>query len=714
MQFQKLVRGLLVLALCLVAGCSQEPPADTISYLDLLQLQADAVRTLSTETPGARLVSSYDPSGGNDDHTHFLRNGPSGWKVLADLQGPGYVSRAWFTGSKDGKKRIRFYFDGEKEPSLETTLEDWCGGQEPFTQPLAAYEPYCWFSWLPIPFKKSLVIMEEAPVEGEKLYYQISYNRLPDGKTIDSFSLPLNEETLAAIAQLKQAWLEPAAVVQAAESNTVELAPMTSATALELTGPATILSLHFQPDISGLESVVAQESLLRALTVKIYWDDHSEPSVDVPLGAWCGSMWSRMRYQSRYFGMASNTLHISFPMPFKRASRIVLHNAGTMPCSVAVTAAVNQGVAEGLYFHSGWRKSASSSLGQSHEVLTTTGSGRYVGCLLGVRSLDRSWWVLEADELMFVDGETEPSWKGTGLEDYFNGGWYYGNALAAPFHGIVFKAPFRTVQYRLHPLDPVEFKTSFQMTFERGPKQASRASFESVSYYYLDAPHAANSDVGRLSVHPEADPFRNQTLMTEVNNRERLGDYSGARDAVVAYLEDFSDVPFKADLLKRIEHYEHGEHIADGTGLLGVYANMPVVAYIDGVAVGQFGHPNGMQFLDVAIKPGRHVFALEAGRQNYPDWVQAGLKVGDTIIGTDSSWKMSFTPAPGWNQLSFDDSNWKELGGTWVKGPPEVPYIFSAPHPHIDLQSRPWGIRPSSPWPAHANKVYYRKVFTSH
>lgn len=83
-----------------------------------------------------------------------------------------------------------------------------------------------------------------------------------------------------------------------------------------------------------------------------------------------------------------------------------------------------------------------------------------------------------------------------GLEDYFNGGWYYGNVLTRPFHGVLFIAPFRTVQYRVHQTDPVDFQSAVSVYSERGPDHASHGWMESVSFYYLDAPARAHSMPG--------------------------------------------------------------------------------------------------------------------------------------------------------------------------------------------------------------------------
>lgn len=685
------------ISLFLLTGCGG-PKGEPVSHEELIRRLIDPAQMYDLDRPGAQIVTSYDRTGGNNDYGNFLKDGPDGWKILADLKGPGYVSRFWFTGSKDGSKKIRFYFDGEKSPSIETTMDEWCGKKEPLTLPMAGYEPYCWFSWLPVPFQKRLVIMEQAPVRDEKLYYQIAYNALPAGQTVESFKLPLASEAVAAIDEVKARWNARTASVKP-EPGKQNL--------LELQGPGLIQELRFTPDWAGFSSPAAIEKALRETIVRVYWDGNVAPSIEAPLGALCGSMWSRTRFQSVYFGMTNETLSLRFPMPFK--SSAVVETAG--PAPVTVTAVTEKTPASGGYLHSGWKKSAAQDAGRPHTILRTSGSGKYAGCILGVRSLDPSWWVLEGDELITVDDETTPGWKGTGLEDYFNGGWYYGNALASPLNGVVFKAPFRIVQYRIHQADPVAFTNSFHMTFERGPDQASHASFESISFYYLNRPQAADSDVGKQPAHPDPDPLSKLTLMTEVNDRERLGDTAAAQDTIKAYLEEFKDTSFAPQLLKRLENYRSGETIPDGYALLGVYANMSATVFLDGTVIGRFGDPQAMQFKTVSLAPGRHVLAVQTARQNYPDWLQVALKYKNRITGTDGSWKFSFNQENNWTSADFNDSSWEALT-SWVKGPPEEPYVFCEPNEHPDMQSIPWGIRPAKDWPANARLVFYRKVFT--
>ena len=92
------------------AGCGERPAGEAVTVALLAERLADPLELARLDRPGTEMHSSYDRTGGNNDYGTFLRDSQTpGWKVLADLKGPGYVSRVWFTGAKDGyPHRFRF------------------------------------------------------------------------------------------------------------------------------------------------------------------------------------------------------------------------------------------------------------------------------------------------------------------------------------------------------------------------------------------------------------------------------------------------------------------------------------------------------------------------------------------------------------------------------------------------------------------------------
>lgn len=710
----------IVVVVVLLSGCGRFRQSPTLSYRQILDQMADLALIADLSTPGSIMFSSWDRTGGNNDFGNYLKDGPKGWKVLAEVNGSGYISRFWCTGSKNGDKRIRIYVDDDRKPAIETTLNAWFG-RAGFTEdlPLRGYEPYCWFSWLPVSFSRSLTVMQEAPVGDEKLYYQINVNLLPEGQIAESWNSSLIEDAdiRSRLDRLKATWTKAQLTDTNGMGDGVVIAAGQEHVLWQAEGADVIRSVRFNLVPPEGMSVAEREALLRALVVRMYWDETSVPSVNVPLGALGGGMWHEMQYGTAYFGMSSGVFRLSFPLPYRKGARIAVLNEAAVDIAVqlAVQTVAQPPSAELGYFHAGWRKSTAEHVGRPHVVTRYAGEGKYIGCQLGVRSLDKSFWVLESDECIYVDGERDASWKGTGLEDYFNGGWYYGNVLASPFHGIVFKALARTQQYRLHPFDPVAFKTQLQVEFERGPERASTAEFESVSYCYLRQPQAADSDLRSPAYRkPVDDPLAMYTVMTEVLNMERLGDGTAAINTIRNYQALHPTNPFNEVFNRRIQHYYKPSAIAGGKGILGVYANAPFKVFLSGAPMIGANEARGdrVHFQEVSLPPGDHVLAVQFANRPYPDVVQVMLEYPGGFVGTDNTWTYTFNP-PGtaWSRVDFDGSKWPMHGNIWVKGPPEEPTIWCEPNDRPWTQSRAWGLRPSADWPPERGHIVFRKRF---
>ncbi len=78
-------------------------------------------------------------------------------------------------------------------------------------------------------------------------------------------------------------------------------------------------------------------------------------------------------------------------------------------------------------------------------------------------------WFGEGDDRFYIDGETEPSLRGTGTEDYFSDAWGF-RKFTHPYHGVTiwegFDSGCRGTAYRWHLQDPVPFSRSLKVTIE--------------------------------------------------------------------------------------------------------------------------------------------------------------------------------------------------------------------------------------------------------
>ncbi len=726
---------------------------------------ADPLEPARLDGPGAILHSSWDRTGENDDYGFFLRPSANpGWRVLAEFTGPGYLSRFWFTGAKaPAPFRFRFYVDGNPEPAFEGDVLEFCSGTlPPLLPPLANYEQYAWYSFLPVPYAKSLRIECQDPPPGAKPYFQFAEMPLPKGTPVVPFSWPLPPEDLAALDDLRAAWSAPIPAPSDSSVLTFDLhpSPAPDGALVTIPGPALVSRIEFAPDFSALPPE-RRDAFLREAWVTFRYGSSAFDSVAAPLGDLCGVPWQRVAAPSHFFGMSNDVLFLDFPVPVPEslAIRLTVPEAARLPVRLTVRTSPLPDGKLGL-FHASWRRSTPADVGTPHLVSALASPGKFLGCLLSVASLDPSFWVLEGDESIALDSPI-PNWLGTGLEDYFNSGWYYQNPLASPTHGLVSKGPFRTVQYRVHLVDPPRFDSSFRMAFERGPHHASRAWFESLAWFYLPAP--AKADSTRLPPASRTAPATPRTdlpsLLPTLWNLERLGDILHARDLLAARLaappsDPTADFPFgsargplRALAELRLALYDaalsgasprpaleaadaadaHGgparillSELSGETATALLYANMPATVYLDGTPI--LSNTNGIApdpslaatAAAVPLAPGPHHLAIRTAVHPYPDWVLFALRRADGFFfGTSPEWRTAFDAPDEALLPGYDDSAWTPVGPTGIcKGPPEEPYIYVQPDPYILLQSRANAVRPAPDKPPTATTITYRASFS--
>ncbi len=139
----------------------------------------------------ARRSSSENPVDRDNNNHDYKLIEPGETLTIADLEGPGRIVHLWFTmGAKEpqvGKKAVlRCYWDGEKDPSVESPINDFfCSGHamdaEVNSLPIRVTGDgnarNCWF---PMPFRKSAkVTMTNDGKERLVLYYYVDWQKLP-------------------------------------------------------------------------------------------------------------------------------------------------------------------------------------------------------------------------------------------------------------------------------------------------------------------------------------------------------------------------------------------------------------------------------------------------------------------------------------------------------------------------------------------------------
>ena len=268
----------------------------------------------------------------------------------------------------------------------------------------------------------------------------------------------------------------------------------------------------------------------RLLTLRIYWDGEEHPSVECPVGDFFGIghgvdkpfMSIPIRVTSE--GRARNCY---WPMPFRKSARITVSNESELPCRSLYYYIDWQKhsdlPADTAYFHAMYRQEHPCIMGRNYLLADIVGRGHYVGTIQSVYMMSDGWYG-EGDDFFFIDGEAEPSLRGTGTEDYFCDAWGF-REQDGPFYGTPIcegrKAGDRVTAYRFHLADPVVFTKSLRAEIEHKGSvtfpDGTRNGFierddlmSSVALWYQTEPH---KPWAALPPGPQRLPFSESRLL---------------------------------------------------------------------------------------------------------------------------------------------------------------------------------------------------------
>ncbi|HSW46020.1 MAG TPA: glycoside hydrolase family 172 protein [Phycisphaerae bacterium] len=245
--------------------------------------------------------------------------------------------------------------------------------------------------------------------------------------------------------------------------------PGETLTIADLEGPGVIRHIWFT--ISALDPRYG-----RSLVLRMYWDGQEEPAVESPLGDFFAVGHGLRRYvDSPPVAVTSEgrAYNCYWPMPFAKRARITLTNDSKQHRVRSVYFYVDYEKVTALppdtaHFHAQYRQEFPTKLGRNYLILDTEGRGHYVGTVLSVYTRTAGWFG-EGDDFFFIDGEAEPSLRGTGTEDYFCDAWGF-REFSRPYYGVVVQDGYelgdRVSVYRWHIPDPVRFGKSLKVEIE--------------------------------------------------------------------------------------------------------------------------------------------------------------------------------------------------------------------------------------------------------
>jgi hypothetical protein len=240
----------------------------------------------------------------------------------------------------------------------------------------------------------------------------------------------------------------------------------------------------------------AQRVLLRQLTISITWDDDTAPAVWSPLGDFFAFVGGADSFRSLPVGLLEDgTFYSYWYMPYGKKAHLEVGNDGPVP--VAMTwqvshAPLDQPIAKLARFHAKWHRDAFGPTRADRwpdwTLLTTQGTGRYVGTHLHGWNPRGPWWG-EGDDKFFIDGEKFPSILGTGSEDYFGYAWGAPTYFSRPYHNQILNEhnEGHFDDNRWHISDSVPFDTSFEADIEKYFPNSRPTLYAAEAFWYLNA-----------------------------------------------------------------------------------------------------------------------------------------------------------------------------------------------------------------------------------
>lgn len=495
----------------LEAGISASPlplPWEIWSDLHHLPVLADASQVL--------LRSSHCLSGGRfDRHSagdeRYLRK-ENGEGVIFEEPGAGAITRIWMTTGDMGRSKgldpsviIRIYLDGNPIPVIDVPLPDlFDGSTPPFLPPLVGDRPVSSggnYSYVPIPFRRGCrVTLVGADLK--KLWYQFSFHRLAEAGDIKTFT---GAEDLGDWASLLSADGDPWPI--AFSGNTpppplltgqVSLAPGELVTLTSLTGADSITALRFGllPQAwAEIELILSFDGQPRMRMLLSDFFSTGRPGL-VPS-------------RSLLIGVdADDFLYSYFPMPFFENLEVSLRrldqtDSSPIEASYSIRLAGQRPHSDSGLFGAQLRHSEATDLGDDFPLLDLHGQGKWVGLFVELGSVGSAIrGYLEGDERVFIDDSPYPSVYGTGVEDFYNGGFYFDQgSFLLPLHGSPYQVGTETGEdvtaaYRLMLTDSISFASSLFAGVQVGPFGNTSMRARTVAFYYLRSqPRLVRTDV---------------------------------------------------------------------------------------------------------------------------------------------------------------------------------------------------------------------------
>ncbi len=239
---------------------------------------------------------------------------------------------------------------------------------------------------------------------------------------------------------------------------------------------------------------------LRGGVIRAWWDDQAHPSIEAPLGDFMGFAYGRVvAYYSKAHAVGSKAgMSIYIPMPFAKRAKMTFTNEASKTVEFYYSIDYTLGDKHPAGFgrlHVLFRRENPTTLKKDFEILPRrTGAGRYLGVVLGIRSLGPGWWG-EGEVKVFLDGDRDlPTIVGTGSEDYVGHSWGV-QETTFPSSGASLNQKGFVSMYRWHIDDPIYWREDCRVTIQqigalRGAYVERQDDWSAATFWYEAVPSA--------------------------------------------------------------------------------------------------------------------------------------------------------------------------------------------------------------------------------
>ncbi len=280
-------------------------------------------------------------------------------------------------------------------------------------------------------------------------------------------------------------------------------------TLAEIDGPGCIQHIWLTP---------APLDKTRWMILRFYWDDETEPSVEVPLGDFFACGWARYA-QINSLAVCVNpgsAFNSYWQMPFRKKARVTIENLDD--AQITIYYQIDYTLApvpdDAAYFHAQFRREDPLKQAGLYTILDgVTGKGHYVGTYMAWEVHSTGWWG-EGEIKFYMDGDQKfPTIAGTGTEDYFCGSYNFDapgpdgkrryTEFTGPYAGMpqvirpdgLYDSQQRFGLYRWHITDPIRFDKDLKVTIQAlgwmsgGRYLPLKDDIASVAFWYQTEPH---------------------------------------------------------------------------------------------------------------------------------------------------------------------------------------------------------------------------------